>query len=406
MLLRLTLARSLAWLLLIGGWVGLGSFAIVLAPNLHAAFGVVAAWLLALGVAATVATRDALRPATRRAALVLGGLVTGVALQATVRGGGMGALLVAVLAWAVLTALASGVVRSLRLAQRVPPGAPIGAASLGAAAAALLLLDLGDLGGLALRLGGAVIVATVALAALQPGNGSTAPASRCRAGLFDCSLPAWPAGAWHDVQQWPTLLAGVAMLPLMATLPLMAEWCRARGIEPDAMVVLHLGAMFGPPLLLQRAVASWSLRMLSTVCAACLASGALAALAIPAPYGLLALAAAQGAAWGLAWLGQLWAPQRRSRAGTSPLRPALGYAALTVGFGFVVASLGIEGVILTHAVLGVLAAVAWLLAVVTRARGRDVETERGAVAARPASTGSAGAGLNDVPAPRSLPSSR
>jgi hypothetical protein len=373
MVLRLTLARALAWLLLLCGWVGLGSFAIVLAPSVLLAFGVVAAWLLALGVVATVATRDALGTAARRAGLVACGGATAAALAWTLHGGGVTALLIAVLAWSSLTALASGVVRSLRLAQRTPPGAPIGAASLGACAAALVLFDLGDPFGLALRLGATVAIAALALALLQRGTGAGDAKRRCRAGLFDCSLPAWPAGAWHEVQQWPTLLAGLAMLPMMASLPWMAAWCRAHAVAPQAMVALHLAAMFGPPLLLRQAMAGWSMRTLSTVCMACLAAGALAALAAPAPFDLMGLAIAHGAAWGLAWSGQLWSPQRRSREGTSPLRAALGYAALTLAFGFVVERLGSPGVTATHAALGGLAVGAWALGLLRRTvpPGRD-----------------------------------
>jgi hypothetical protein len=329
------------------------------------AFSVVAIWLLALGVVATVATRDALSAGARRAALLMGGAITAGALAWTVHDGGMTALLIAVLAWASLTALASGVVRSLRLAQRAPPGAPIGAASLGACATALVLLDLGDIPGLALRLGATVVISALALAVLQRDSVATAN-RRCRAGLFDCSLPAWPVGAWHEVQQWPSLLAGLAMLPMMASLPLMAAWCRAQAIAPEATVVLHLAAMFGSPLLLRRSMATWSARTLSTVCAACLAIGAIAGIAAPAPFDLIGLATAHGTAWGLAWTGQLWAPQRRSREGTSPLGAALGYAALTFAFGFVVERLGSGGVTFAHAVLGTVAAVAWTLGFVWR----------------------------------------
>ena len=89
-----------------------------------AAFALVALWLLALGAAATVATarrharagcarwRCARSLRSRRSAC--GRLRTAAALPA---------LLVASLGWAALTALASGVVRSLRLAQARDAGA-------------------------------------------------------------------------------------------------------------------------------------------------------------------------------------------------------------------------------------------------------------------------------------------
>ncbi|RZT93593.1 hypothetical protein [Rivibacter subsaxonicus] len=358
--LRLMLARAVAWALLLTGWLGLGSLAWVLAPGPLGAFALVALWLLALGLAATVATRDTLPAWTRRVALSLCAALAAAALAWTTRGGGVPALLVALMAWAGLTALASGVVRSLRLAGTVRPGPPIAAASLGALCAGLVLGDLGDLPALALRSAAFVLAAAVALIALQGGEAARATASRCRAGLFDCSLPAWPAGAWHDARQWPTLLAGLAMLPMMASLPLMVAWCRAEAIAPQSMVLLHLAAMFVPALLLRSWIARWSSRTLSAVCAASLATGAIAAIWLPGPWNLLGLAAAHGAAWSLAWAGQLWAPDRRGRQGTSPLRAAIGYAALTLAFGAVVASFGSAGVPATQAALGLAAALAWL----------------------------------------------
>jgi hypothetical protein len=360
-MLRLTCARAVAWTLLLAGWVGLGSFALVLAPSLDSAFALVALWLFALGGAATVATRGSLRPWTRRVALALCAALTAVALVSAPRGGGLPALLLALFAWAGLTALASGVVRSLRLAQVVPPGPPIGAAALGALCAGLVLGDLGDLPALALRLGVLVLVAAIVLVVLQPSAGERSPATRCRAGLFDCSLPAWPVGAWRDTVQWPALLAGLAMLPMMAALPLMVAWCRAQSIAPQAMVLLHFAAMFAPALLLRRSVALWSVRTLSAVCTACLAAGAVLAIWADAPLNLLGLAVAHGAAWGLAWAGQLWAPDRRSRQGASPLRAAAGYAVLTIVFGAVVEHFGAPGVAATHTALGLVACAAWLL---------------------------------------------
>lgn len=363
LVLRLTLARAAAWTLLLAGWIGLGSFALVLAPGLFVASVLVALWLLALGITATVATRDSLHASTRRVALGLCAALTAAALFWTTRGGGMAALLLALLAWAALTALASGVVRTLRLAQAVRPGPPIGAASLGALCAGLALADPGDLQALTLRLGALVLVLAAVLAALQVGTGERSLASRCRAGLFDCSLPAWPAGAWHDARQWPALLAGLAMLPMMAALPLMVVWCRAEAIAPQVTVLLHLAAMFAPALLLRRSIEQWSQRTVSTVCAAFLAAGAVVVLWADAPWNLLGLAFAHGAAWGLAWAGQLWAPDRRSRQGASPLRAAIGYAALTLAFGAVVEQFGPAGVSATHVALGVAAVLAWLFGV-------------------------------------------
>jgi hypothetical protein len=274
-------------------------------------------------------------------------------------------LLIAALGWSALTALASGVVRSLRLAQRAMPAPPIAAAALGALCAGLVLGDVSDVAALGWRLGLFIVATAVLLVALQHGANLRPRAPGCRAGLFDCSLPAWPMGAWRDTVQWPTLLAGLAMLPMMAALPWMAAWCRAQAVAPQAMVLLHLAAMFGPVLLFRRSIASWSLHRLSAVCALLLAAGAAVVAWAAAPFDLLGLAVAHGAAWGVAWGGQLWAPARRGQQGTSPLRAAAGYAVLTLLFGFVVEQFGAHGVAAVHAVLGLAAAAAWLVNLVS-----------------------------------------
>ena len=184
--------------------------------------------------------------------------------------------------------------------------------------------------------------------------------------------------------QWPTLLAGLVMLPMMAALPLMTEWCRADAVAPQAMVLLHLTAMFGPALLLRRWIAQWSVRALASACAALLALGAATALWAASPYNLLGVSVAQGAAWGIAWCGQLWAPERRGRQGASPLYAAVGYAALTLAFGVLVDRTGERGVVLMHVFFGLAAALAWLCADATRlwsrrakARGDRLATASG-----------------------------
>ena len=60
---RLMLARACAWALLVAGWIGIGSFALLVAPSVSAGFALVALWLFGLGAAAAVATRGSLRPA-------------------------------------------------------------------------------------------------------------------------------------------------------------------------------------------------------------------------------------------------------------------------------------------------------------------------------------------------------
>ena len=361
-------ARACAWALLMAGWVGIGAFALQMAPSTWAGFALVALWLLALGAAATLPRPASMSARARGAALVAAAAITAAALWATPRGGGLRALILALLAWALLTALASGVVRALRLQQAAVPKPPVASAALGAMAAAWAVGDLADLVALSQRLTWFVAAVAAGLLVLQSRAASAAARPGCRAGLFDCSLPAWPAGAWREPVQWPTLLAGLAMLPMMAALPLMASWCRSAGLSAQAMVLLHLGAMFLPVWLLQTALARWSLQRLSLVCGTLRATGAALVTWAPPPWDWLGLAAAQGMAWGLAWGGLLWAPARRGSAGSSPLRAAAGYALLTAAFGLWVEAAGARGVAAAHAGLGLAAAAAWVFAALRRPR--------------------------------------
>lgn len=364
--LRLMLARACAWALLVAGWIGIGSFALLVAPSVSGGFALVALWLFGLGAAAAVATRGGVPQRAQRAALAAGAAAAAGGLSWIVHGGGLAALLLALIGWAALTAMASGVVRSLRITQAAAPKPPIVPASLGAVGAALFLGDISDLPALAMRLMVFVASLSLALFLLQARTGASAARQGCRAGLFDCSLPSWPAGAWRDLMQWPTLIAGLVMLPTMAALPLMAEWCRADAVAPQTMVLWHLSAMFGPALVLRRWIARWSTRTLASACAVLLALGAAAALWAASPFNLLGVSVAQGAAWGIAWCGQLWAPARRGQQGASPLYAAVGYAVLTLGFGVLVDHAGARGVVLMHAFFGVAAALAWLAADATR----------------------------------------
>ena len=57
--LRLMLARACAWALLVAGWIGIGSFALLVAPSVSGGFALVALWLFALGAAAAAAAPSA-----------------------------------------------------------------------------------------------------------------------------------------------------------------------------------------------------------------------------------------------------------------------------------------------------------------------------------------------------------
>jgi hypothetical protein len=99
---------------------------------------------------------------------------------------------------------------------------------------------------------------------------------------------------------------------------------------------------------------------LATVCVALLVAGAALVLQAPPPFDLLGLAATHGAAWSLAWGGQLWDPARRGRKGASPLVAAAGYALLTLAFGWIIEVDGPRGLAAVHVALAFAATVAWI----------------------------------------------
>ncbi len=142
----------------------------------------------------------------------------------------------------------------------------------------------------------------------------------------------------------------------------MADWCRTTAIAPQLLLMLHLAAMFGVALVLRPWLAGWSLEFLSLLCTVLLAAGALLALVATQPWDLLGLALTHGAAWGLSWSGQLWAPARRGQQNSSPLRAAAGYAALTVAFGLAVDAFGPMGLTSVHVAISAGAILALLMA--------------------------------------------
>lgn len=363
---RLQAARALAWALLLGGWVGLGSLAQTLTPGPLSAFSLLAAWLLALGTFAELIARAQLHHAVLRGLLLCAALLAARASLGLGQGGGAATLVPALLAWAIVVALASAAVRGCRIAARRRPGPPVGAAAAGAALAWLALGDPADLHALAPRLVWSALAACVVLAVLLPRR--SGPASACRAGLFDCSLPAWASAAWREPRRWPLLLAALAMLPMMCSLPWMVSLCRSASVSPQAVVGLHFAAMFGPALLLRRG--GLTLVAASRACTLLLALGALALWFAPGSSAWWGLALAHGAAWSVAWAAQLNDPGARGRAHASPLNGAALNALITLLLGVAVATAGWAALAGVHIALGVAAVAAAVVGPVLAARAR------------------------------------
>ncbi len=330
---RVEAARALSWALLLGGWIVLTALADRLAGTPLLAFGLIAAWLLALAGFASLLGRLALSPGGQRVLLPVVALLALRALAGTLEGAGSVALLPLLLAWGLLVALASSTVRTLRHASSVRPGRPVAAAAAGALLAWALLGDPTDLPGLVPRAGALLVVAALLLAALPRGTVASPPGG-CRAGLFDCSMPAWPAGAWRAPARWPLLLGTLVMLPMMAGLPQMLALCRGTALGPQAVLGLHLAAMFLPALLLPRVRPASA----ALACGALLAGGGLAASLDAGGWWWLALS--QGAAWSLAWGAQLAEPAARAAPRSDPWRSAGAQAALLLLLGLAVDRLG------------------------------------------------------------------
>ena len=172
---RLAAARAPAWALLMGGWIGstqLAERAERYSAGAMASYTLVAGWLLALGLAATLAARWAANAWLLRALLLACAVVAARGMLVAVQGGGAALLWPALLAWALLVALASTTVRALRHAVPRAPGAPIAPAAAGALLAAWVAGDPGDSAALAARLAAALIVAALLLGLLLPAGGT------------------------------------------------------------------------------------------------------------------------------------------------------------------------------------------------------------------------------------------
>jgi hypothetical protein len=358
--LLLQAARVIAWTLLLAGWVGLSSLAMQFTPGPLAALGLIALWLFALGAFSTWVGRVRWPAWGLRGMLIACAAIAAQGLASAVQGAGLWALVPALLAWAMLVALASLTVRARRLLLPARPAAPLGVAACGALLAWLVLGDPADVPALAVHLGGAAVIAALVLAGLYPQRSAAVARPGCRAGLFDCSLPAWPAGAWQSLPQAPIRLASLVMLPMMCSLPWMIALCRSESMPARAVVGLHFAAMFLPGWCLRREASA-------SACGPLLVLGGLAAASTAwQPAAIWVLLLAHGAAWSLAWSTQLRGASWRPAASASPLRTAWLHAGFALMLGAALAVFGLRGFVLWHGLVGTLALMALLAQVVRR----------------------------------------
>jgi hypothetical protein len=376
---RLAVARTLAWTLLLASWIGLALLAGVRSPGIWQGHALLAGWLLALGLATAALARWPLPAADRRVGLLVCGCLAAAGWLAWVQSGA-GAFAAAGLALsqAALVALASATVRACRAAVPRRPSPPLLPAAAGAALAWFWVGDPGDITGLAHHLawGGAALA--LLLAALHPAALPDGARPGCRAALFDCSLPHAAAGLGRDPTRWPVALAALLMLPMMANLVPLLDLCGGHGLTPQASLGLHLAAMFAPAALLSLApggAPAWAPR-LALACGPLLVAGALLPVwpggGPGAPWAWVM--ALHGAAWSLAWAAQLAAPAGRlapaplsSRAGSARLAPLalLAPALAVLAMGLLLSGLGLAALTGLHLGVGALAALG-LLAATTR----------------------------------------
>ena len=333
---RLAGARTLAWALWIGGWLVIGASGHRQWPLAAGGLLPLALWLLGIGLLLVPA-----RPLPN-AALVAGAI--GGAAAASF-GLWQQAPLPLAAGWALLVVAASRCVRRLRQGRR--PGTPLRPAAAGA----LLAWAVAGDPGLPLPpvvLATLLLAAATALALLLPrGAASTPP---CRAGLFDCALPVAALAPWRDATQWPQAAALLAMLPMMAALPALAEGCSAGGWPPRSASALHLASMLLPPLLLGLPGLRLPAARRPALIGLLLLAGGVALLAWPGFEGLMAAALLHGSAWGCAWGGPLAAGERPAP-GPRPLVAATGVALLLLLLGAALGASGPAALQLTHALL-------------------------------------------------------
>ena len=316
---RLWLARAIAWALLLGGWLVLGTLGRQYLPQVAGGQVPVALWLATAGGAQALVGRWRWSAPALRSVLLVTGIAAATALA--LRGRTPAGVLCAAAAWALLLVAVSLAVRSLRRLQHGLPPAPIGPALAGACLAWAVAGDLGLLRHAVAPVVLALGLAALALAWLLPCPAADAtPASTstdvaedvgqddacgrrgggfggCPAGLFGCALPLLQPGRWRHPVAWPQAAAALTMLPMMASLPAMDDWCGDLRWPATAGTALHLGVMVLPAALLQGC--RIPLQGLQRWVALLLALGG-AALGWPGLSGLMAASLLHGLAWSVA----------------------------------------------------------------------------------------------------------
>lgn len=355
---RLQTVRALAWALLLGGWIGLGSFAQALAPGAFSPFALLAAWLLATAIFGTCIDSLRLRNWTLRGMLLGAPALAGWALHAGLHGRGFAALWLAALCWAWICAVALVTVRACREAgeedmRRRP-------STLAAAGGALLVWicagDIGNLNALQTNLSLAALVACILLCALMPRHRPAPGTGATRAGpLDDCASPIWLTGDGAARKHGPLVIASLAMPAMMSSLPAMVTLCRGTAVSPQLVLGLHLAAMFVPALLL--ADRPSAIAVAPAVCAFLLALGALMLLFAPDATVWWGVAFTHGTAWSLGWVARPDAAEARFRR-APPFAGIAASAMLVAMLGGAVSAFGIQAIEGWHPLLGLAALIA------------------------------------------------
>lgn len=359
---RVQAARTLAWALLLGGWIGVASLAQARTAAVEQGFALLALWLFALGGWTSLFGRWRIEAGLRRGFIGAAATICALALWPRPGTAGLASLIAGLLAFAAVVALASVTVRACRDAASRRPGPPFAAAATGAVLAWALVGDIADPLALAQRLAIGVAVIGFLLALLQPVRRAAGTRGACRAALFDCSMPGGASGAWREPGRWPVMLASWVMLPMMCSLSLMTSLCRGGPVSAQAMLALHLAAMFAPAWLMSAAPAGVRERGAAWASGPLLGLGALAVGWMDTSGAWIVLALAHGAAWSLAWSSQFGARREGAACDVAPWRAAAVNATAALGLGLAVGAAGLQVLGTLHLALGAAGLMAFVVA--------------------------------------------